>query len=210
MADTNSGGALTGAHDLANAERADGAPKTGHEALTTASGGTGETNHPDPAFMGIDATIWVSIAMLAFLLIVVWKGGVKAVTGGLDRQIGDIRAQLDAAKTLRAEAEALRDEYAGRMAAAETTATAMLDHAGEEAQALIAKARADADELVGRRSQMAEEKIAAAERAALAQVRARTVDAATRAAAALIGDKLGAADDRAIVDRTITGLGRAA
>lgn len=196
------------AANLTHPERAEGLAKTGHEAVTTAAGGVGEGNHPDPNFMGIDATIWVSLAMIVFLVIVAVKGGLKAITGGLDRQIADIRAQLDAATTLRAEAEALRDEYVKKNAEAEQSAAAMLAHAEEEATALVAKARVDADTLVTRRAQMAEDKIAAAERTAIAQVRAKAADAAAKAAAALIGEKLGAAGDKALVDRTIAGLGR--
>lgn len=174
---------------------------------TTAVAGAPE-HHAEPNFFGIDATIWVSLAMIVFIAIVVWKGGVKAITGGLDRQIADIRAQLDAAKTLRAEAEQLRDEYAKKNTEAAASAQAMLDHAEEEAAALIAKAKTDADDLVARRAAMAEDKIAAAERLAIAEVRARTADAATKAAAVLIGEKLGAAGDKALIDRTIAGLGR--
>ena len=191
------------ATNLAHPESAEGMPKTG----TTHEAGL-PTEHAEPNIFGIDATIWVSLAMLAFILLVVWKGGVKAIVGGLDRQIADIKAQLDAAKTLRAEAEALRDEYAQKNAEAEKSAAAMLAHAEDEANGLIAKARSDADALVARRAKMAEDKIAAAERAAINEVRARTADAAAKAAAALIADKLGAAGDKALVDRTIAGLGR--
>ena len=188
------------AANLAHPAKAEGVPHVGTAAPAE--------HHADPSFFGLDATIWVSLAMLVFIGLIVWKGGVKAITGGLDRQIADIKAQLDAAKTLRAEAEALRDEYAKKNADAEHSAKAMLDHAEEEAKGLIAKAKADADDLVARRAKMAEDKIAAAERAAIAEVRAKTAAAATKAAAALIGDKLGAAGDKALVDSTIAGLGR--
>lgn len=195
--------AAAGDANLNHPERAEGVPQAG----TTHEAGA-PTHHAEPNFLGIDATIWVSLAMLAFIALVVWKGGLKAITGGLDRQIADIKAQLDAAKTLRAEAEALRDEYAQKNAEAEQSAQALLDHAEEEAAGLIAKAKTDADDLVARRGKMAEDKIAAAERAVIAEIRARTADAAARAAAALIGEKLGAAGDKALVDRTIAGLGR--
>ena len=188
------------AANLAHPASNEGVPHVG-------AAGTPE-HHAEPNFFGIDATIWVSLAMIAFIALVVWKGGVKAITAGLDRQIADIKAQLDAAKTLRAEAEQLRDEYAKKNAEAEKSAADMLAHAEDEAKGLIAKAKTDADELVARRARMAEDKIAAAERAAIAEVRAKTADAATKAAAALIGDKLGAAGDKALVDRTIAGLGR--
>ncbi len=77
-----------------------------------------------------------------------------------------------------------------------------------EAKQLVAKAESDSAELVSRRRKMAEDKIAAAERAAIAQVRATAADAATRAAAAIIAEKHDAKADTPLVDRTIAGLGR--
>ena len=66
----------------------------------------------------------------------------------------------------------------------------------------------DADALVERRAKMAEEKIAAAERSALAEVRTKTAQAAATAAATLIRQRHGADADRALVDRAIAGIGR--
>lgn len=197
------------AGNLANADRQQGQPHTGGKALTTAAAEGGAEHHADPALFGVlNGTVWVSIAMLVFLGIVVWKGGVRAVTAMLDRQIADIRKQLDDAKTLRAEAEQLRDEYARKIADAEASAAEMATHAEHEAEAIVAQARKDAAELVERRGKMAEDKIAAAERAALAEVRARAATAATQAAAALLAERHGADADKALVDRTIAGLGR--
>jgi F-type H+-transporting ATPase subunit b len=84
----------------------------------------------------------------------------------------------------------------------------MLAHADEEAKGVLAKAEADAAELTARRAKMAEDKIAAAERAAIQVVRTKAAEAATRAAAAIIADKHGAEADKALVDKTISGLGR--
>ena len=198
---------LTTAGNLAHADRAEGMPHEGGDALTT-SAAEGAGPHADPEVLGLNGTVWVSLAMIVFLAIVVWKGGVKAITGGLDRQIADIRKQLDDAKSLRAEAEALRDEYARKIADAEKTSAEMTANAEHEAEALVTQARTDAEELVGRRATMAQDKIAAAERAAIAEVRSRTAAAASAAAASLIGQRHGADADKALVDRTIAGLGR--
>ena len=54
---------------------------------------------------------------------------------------------------------------------------------------------------------MAEDKIAAAERAAVAEIRAKAVSAATTAAAALISDNHDSKADKAMVDNTIKALG---
>jgi F-type H+-transporting ATPase subunit b len=53
---------------------------------------------------------------------------------------------------------------------------------------------------------MAEDKIAAAERAAVADLRARAADAATTAAGALIAENHTAAADKALVDQAIAGI----
>lgn len=172
--------------------------------------GAGAEHHADPALFGVlTGTVWVSIAMAVFIAIVVWKGGLRAITGLIDRQIADIRKQLAEAKALRAEAEALRNDYAGKIAEAEKNAAEMTTQAGHEAEAIIAKAKADAAELVQRRARMAEDRIAAAERAAIAEVRATTAAAAAAAAASLIAERHGAAADKPLVDRSIAGIARA-
>ena len=204
MADTHAKAAPT----VKQVIHEEGAPKTGGEALTVEHGGTGQTNHPDPSILGMDATVWVSLAMLVFLIVLVWKKVPGLVTSGLDRQIAAIRQRLDEAKQLRAEAEKLRDEYARKLGDIEAQTGDIIAHAESEARTLIAQAETDAADLVGRRTKMAEDKIAAAERSALAQVRATAADAATRAAASLIAAKHDAGADQALVDRTISGLGR--
>ena len=201
-------GSAAVAQNLDQAAEAQGMPETGGHALTTETAEPGAEHHADPSVLGLNGTVWVSIAMIVFLAIVIWKGGVKAITAGLDRQIADIRKQLDDAKALRAEAEALRDEYARKIADAEKDAAEMARHAEGEAEAIVAQAKVDAAELVGRRARMAEDKIAAAERAALQEVRARTAQAAAAAAATLIAQRHSADADRALVDRAIAGIGR--
>ena len=169
----------------------------------------GAEHAADPALFGVlNSTVWVSIAMAVLIAIVIWKGGIRAIGAMLDRQIADILKQLDEAKQLRSEAEALRDEYARKIADAEKNAAEMATQAEHEAEAVIAQAKADAAELVQRRAKMAEDKIAAAERAAIAEVRGKTADAAAKAAGALIAERHGATADKALVDRTIAGLSR--
>ena len=55
---------------------------------------------------------------------------------------------------------------------------------------------------------MAEDKIAAAERAALIEVRSKAATAAAAAAGTIIAQRHGADADKTLVDRTIAGLGR--
>lgn len=163
--------------------------------------------HADPTLWGLEPYQWVSVAMLVLLVIAFAGAKVhRTVLGGLDRKIADIREQLDEAKQLRTEAEALRNEYAAKIAGAEKDAEAMIESAKGEAEGLVAKAEADSKAIVERRKRMAEDRIAAAEREALDDVRNRAVTAATAASRTLIDSKLDADADRALADKVIADI----
>lgn len=175
------------------------------ELHTTVVGDQGEhaTPHADPSALGFDATMLVALAMIFVIALAVWKKVPAMVAAMLDKRIGEIRKQLDEATQLRAEAEALRAEYEAKAAAAATDAEAMLAHAHLEAETIVAKAEVDATTLIARRQSMAEDKIAAAERAAIAEVRNKAASAAAAAAASLIATHHDAATDKALVDSAI-------
>ena len=165
-------------------------------------------HHPTPTALGLDAPAWIALAMVVVFAILIWKRVPALVGAALDRKIAAIRDQLDEAAQLRAEAEALRSEYEARAAQADAEAATMLERARTEAEDIVRQAESDATALVERRTRMAEDKIAAAERAALDAVRAKAARAAAAAAEAMILDQLDAGADKALVDRTIEGLGR--
>lgn len=166
----------------------------------------GAESHAEPGVLGLDSYQWVALAMSVLLAVFIWKKVPGIITGGLDSKIAAIRAALDEAKTLRAEAEALRAEYAAKIASAEKDAEAMLAGAREDAGAILAKAEADSEVMLARRQRMAEDKIAAAERAAIAEVKARAVSAAAAAARKLIAERHDIAADRKLADEVIASL----
>lgn len=172
---------------------------------------TTEAHHaPDPAIGGaggyLNATTVVSFAMLVFIAVLIWKKVPALLGKALDGQIAGIRSQLDEAAKLRAEAEALKAEYQKKLAGAEKEAEALRARAEDEAANMVAEAKTATANLVKRRQKMAEDKIAAAERAAIADIRAKAVTAATSAAAALIAGNHDAKADKAMVDGAIKGL----
>lgn len=162
--------------------------------------------HAGPSALMLNAGGWVGLAMLVFIVILAWKGVHKIIAGGLDSRIAEIKSQLDEARKLRSEAEALRKEYADKIANAEKDAAAMLEHAQKEADAIVAKAEVDGKAMVERRKKMADEKIAAAERAAVDELRERAARASAAAAGVIIADKHDADADSALVDQTIGAL----
>lgn len=160
----------------------------------------------DPKALGFDATMLVGLAMAVVLALLLWKKVPAAIGKALDGKIAAIRAQLDEARSLRAEAEQIKADYEARAAASEGEAAAMLQRARHEAEAIRAKAETDAAAIVERRTRMAEDKIAAEERAALSALRATAAEAAARAAIKIIAERHDAAGDKVLVDQAIAGI----
>jgi F-type H+-transporting ATPase subunit b len=166
----------------------------------------GHVAESEPAAFGLGPGFWVAASMGTLFVIMLWKKVPGVVTGSLDKSIAEIRKQLDEAKALRAEAEALRKEYADKIAGAEKDAAAMLDHARHESEAIVAKAEADTAAVIIRREKMAQDKIGAAERTAIAEVRAMAAGAAATAALGLIRANHSSDADRTLVDQAISGI----
>lgn len=174
--------------------------------LLTAAAGAHEEG---PTLLGFSAEGWVYWGLTIFFVIAIFVAKApQKIVQALDARIADTRRQLDEAAKLRAEAEALLAEAKARHAASAGDAAAIIANAEEEAAALIAKAESDAAELTARRTKIAEDKIVAAQRSAIAEVRIAAADAATRAAGTIIAETHGAAADKPLVDRAISALGR--
>jgi F-type H+-transporting ATPase subunit b len=174
-----------------------------NSATTEAHGGE---EHASPSALGFDATMLVALAMLVVIALAIWKKVPAMVAGALDKQISGIKAQLDQATALRAEAEAIKAEYEAKAKQAAQDAIDMKAAAEEEAKLIVAQAKTDATALIGRRAKAAEEKIAAAERAAIADVRAKAAAVSAAAAAQLIATHHDANADAALIDQSISSL----
>ena len=155
---------------------------------------------------GLDPGGWVALAMIFVFLIMLRMKVPALIAGALDKQIAGIRQQLDEAAMLRKEAEALKAEYEAKIKASEGEATALKAAASREADEIVKQAKLDAAALIVRRQKMAEEKIGAAERRAVEELRARAAELATAAARGLIAKNHSAKADQALVDEAIAGL----
>lgn len=160
-----------------------------------------------PELLGLGAEGWVYVSITIFFAIAIFFAKAhRTILAKLDEQIAETRKELDEAKRVRAEAEALLRETQARRAEVESDAAAMLANAKAEAEDLIAKAEKDSEAMVARRQKMAEDQIASAEREALAAVRNEAVAAATAASRELIAVSHGEKADRALADKVIAGL----
>jgi F-type H+-transporting ATPase subunit b len=175
--------------------------------LSEAAEGVEHAEHAEATLLGLGPEGWVYAGITLFFLIAIF--GAKAhrqLLGALDAQIAETRKSLDEAAAIRGEAEALLASAKKQQAASTKEAVEILTHAQHEAETIVAKAKADTADLVARRAKMAQDKISAAERAAVEALRARTAEAATSAARGLIAAQHDAKSDKGLVDEAIAGL----
>lgn len=154
-------------------------------------------------------TIWVFFALLLVIAFAFWKGAHKHMGKALDTRADKIRNELDEAKRLREEAQALLAGYQRKQAEAEEQAKHIVEQARKDAELMAEQARKDLRERLERRAEMAEAKIANAEAAAMNEVKARAVDLATAAAEKLIKTELSSTGHNSLVKDGIAQLGRA-
>jgi F-type H+-transporting ATPase subunit b len=137
----------------------------------------------------LDAEVFVAIAFLLFVAAVIYFGLHNKINEMLDARAAAIKAELDEAARLRAEAAALLQSFEQKKIAAEADAENIVAQARVEAELIAKEAHERMAEFVERRKQQAEQKIAMAEQQATADVRAAAADAAVRAAAIVLKDE---------------------
>src|SRR5665213_1016826 len=150
-----------------------------------------------------DAPFWALVSLVLFFVVVVYMKVPGTIGGGLDKRAATIRNELEQAKKLREEAEALLGEYQRKAKAAETEAAGIVEQAKREAVALAAEGKRRIEEYVESRTRLAETKIAQAEQQALQEVRALSADLAVAAAEKLLGERVQGEGAAALVARSI-------
>jgi F-type H+-transporting ATPase subunit b len=148
---------------------------------------------------------WVLIAFIIFFLLFgkkLWG----ALAGMLDDRAAKVRTELEEAARLRQEAEAMLRDAEKRREEALREAQALIAGAKTEAERVAAAAAAEAEAAARRREQMAMDRIAAAEKAAVDEVRTTAAEVATAAARQVIAEGLSAEADGHLIDHAITQL----
>ena len=129
-----------------------------------------------------EAEFWVAVAFVMLLALFAKLGVHRILVGALDDRGARIKAELEDARRVRDEAQALLAEYQRKRKDADREADAIVAAARAEAERQAAEAKQKAEEFVARRAKIAETKIAQAEAQAVADVRAAAADAAVAAA----------------------------
>jgi F-type H+-transporting ATPase subunit b len=160
--------------------------------------------HHDESFFA-EPRNWVVIAFILFFVLFgkkLWG----ALAGMLDARAVAVKAELEEASRLRREAESMLRDAEKQRADALADAKALIEGARSEAGRVAAAAAAEAEASAKRREQMAIDRIAAAEKAAVDDVRLAAAEIATTAARQVLAEGLTADADAKLVDQAITQL----
>ena len=153
--------------------------------------------------MTFDAPFWALVALILFFALIVYMKVPRTINSSLDARAEGIRKELDEAKRLRIEAEALLAEYKKKAASAEADAREIVEQAKREADALAAEARQRTEDYVAGRTKLAADKIAQAEHQAVQEVRALSADVAIAAASQILAARFKGAEGEALLAKVI-------
>lgn len=148
---------------------------------------------------------WVIIAFIIFFA-VFGKKLWGAIAGMLDARAVSIKAELEEAARLKREAEAMLRDAEKVRSDALADAKSLIEGAKAEAARVSAAAHEEAEHAAKRREKMAIDRIAAAEKAAVDEVRLTAADVATTAARQVIAEGLSADSDAVLIDQAIANL----
>jgi F-type H+-transporting ATPase subunit b len=133
-----------------------------------------------------EAEFWVAVSFVIFLVVLAYFGVHKMLMKGIDGRRDRIKSELDEARKLKEEAQALLAQYEKKKQEAEREAGAIIESAKAEAERIAAEAKTKMEDFVARRTKMAEDKISQAEAQATADVRSSAAEAAVAAAESLL------------------------
>lgn len=152
--------------------------------------------------MEFDNSFWATVGLVIFIGVALYAGLPRAITSMLDNRIKKIEDDLNEAKRLREEAQALLADYGRKRKEAESEAEDIITAAQEEATRMREEAEETLKDMVARRTKTVEEKIAQAEATALSEVRARSADVAIEAARVILTKQMAEKGDD-LVDAAI-------
>jgi F-type H+-transporting ATPase subunit b len=164
-----------------------------------------EASHgaPIPFFSLYNTNFVVLISFLVFVGVLVWLKVPGKVGAMLDKRAETIRSELNEARKLREEAQAILASYERKQKDVQDQADRIIATAKDEAQAAAEKAKDDLKVSIARRLAAAEDQIAAAQAAAVRELRDRAVLIATQVAGEVIAGDMTAAKGNALIDEAI-------
>jgi F-type H+-transporting ATPase subunit b len=150
-----------------------------------------------------DAEFWTGLALAVFVALLFVLKVPGAAGRALDATAAKIQAELDEAKHLREEAQALLASLKSQREESEKLAAEMMANAKAEAKRMEAEAKAKLEEQITRRQELAERRISNAEAQAAADVKAAAVDLAAQLAENVLAARIAGAKSDPLIDAAV-------
>ena len=109
--------------------------------------------------MMLDATFWVSISFFIFIGILVYFKVPQKVMGTLDKNITNIKDQINEAEKLKEDAKNILTEHEKKISSSKNEVRKMIDKANDEAEKNVIKTNQEFHNLMENRKKSAEERI---------------------------------------------------
>lgn len=138
----------------------------------------------------MDNSFWALIALVIFLLIMIYYGVPSYLKDSLDKRAARIAGELEEARRLREEARQVLAEYQKKRFKAEQEAQEIIASAKRQAQNMVADMRADTEAFIECRNKMIEQKIEQTGVDAMQFIRSAAIDKAVFAVKTVLEDEL--------------------
>lgn len=157
--------------------------------------------------LSYSTTIWVAISFIVFLGVVVKFAG-KGIVGALDKKIAEIKAEIETAQTLKAEAQALLLEFQQKQRDAEAAAAQIIEQARASARAVQDMAEKDLAESMERKEAQLAERLKRIEEKAIADIRAHAADLSIQATREIVAKSMDEKTSARLVDQAIASVSK--
>ena len=154
-----------------------------------------------------NTTAWVAISFVVFVFLAIKFAGAK-ITGALDKRIAEIRAEIETAERLKAEAQALLADFQQKQRDAEKIAAEIIEQAKKSALGVQKMAEADLAESMERREAQLAERLKRIEEKAIADIQNHAADLAMQATREIVTKTLDEKASNKLVDQAIASVSK--
>lgn len=156
--------------------------------------------------VNFNATLIAQILNFLILVFVLAKFAYKPVVRIMDERKNKIAGDLEAAEKAKEDAEAVKAEYAEKLANARQEAQAIIDNARKTAQAahdkIMAETKAEQEQIIA----SAKDAIALEKKKAMDDIRTQVVSLSMIAAGKIVEQKLGSEEDKKLAGEIVDSI----
>lgn len=151
--------------------------------------------------------VWVAISFVSFVLLAIKFGG-KSIGGALDSKIASIKAEIETAEKLRAEAHALLADFQTKQRDAEAEAQRIINDAKASAANLQANTEAELAEAMARREAQLMDRLKRVEEKAIADIQNHAAELALQATREIVIKTMDEKTSTRLIDQAIASVSK--